>query len=124
MSIKSIAVSALGLFLLGTQAQAADAAKADIQWAGCGITKKAFMAEMAKAYTKKTGVTIKLSGGGATKGIRKAAAGDIDIGGACRVSLESHKLERDAHQTPVAWDALVALTSVDNPVDNISLENL
>ena len=122
--IKSIVVSTLGMFLLSTQAHAADAAKADIQWAGCGITKKAFMAEMAKAYTKKTGVTIKLSGGGATKGIRKAAAGQIDIGGACRVSLETHKLERDAHQTPVAWDALVAITSKDNPVNNISLENL
>ena len=121
--IKSIVVSTLGMFLLSTQAHAAEA-KADIQWAGCGITKKAFMAEMAKAYTKKTGVTIKLSGGGATKGIRKAAAGQIDIGGACRVSLETHKLERDAHQTPVAWDALVAITSKDNPVDNISLENL
>jgi phosphate transport system substrate-binding protein len=125
MNIKSIAISALGVFLFGTQAYAADAAKAaDIQWAGCGITKKAFMAEMAKAYTKKTGITIKLSGGGATKGIRKAAAGDIDIGGACRVSLESHPKERNAHQTPVAWDALVVITSMDNPVDNISIENL
>ena len=121
MNIKSIAISAFGMFLLGTQAHAAEA---DIQWAGCGITKKAFMAEMAKAYTKKTGVTIKLSGGGATKGIRKAAAGEIDIGGACRVSLETHAKERNAHQTPVAWDALVVITSQDNKVDNISLENL
>ena len=37
-----------------------------IQWAGCGITKKAFMAELAKAYTAKTGINVKLSGGGAS----------------------------------------------------------
>lgn len=124
MNIKFVVTSVLGLFLLGTHVQAAEEAKADLQWAGCGITKTAFMAEMAKAYTKKTGITIKLSGGGATKGIRQAAAGSIDIGGACRVSLENHPEERNAHQTPVAWDALVVITSTDNPVDNISLDSL
>ena len=44
-----------------------------LKWAGCGISKKAFMSEMSKAYTKKTGVKVDLSGGGATKGIRNAA---------------------------------------------------
>ena len=98
--------------------------KETLTWAGCGITKKAFMSELAKAYTKKTGVEIKLSGGGATKGIRNAAKGTIHIGGACRVSLEQHKEERNAFQIPVAWDALVAFVHKDNPVDNISYENL
>lgn len=95
-----------------------------IQWAGCGISKKAFMTELAKAYTKKTGIKVKLSGGGATKGIRNAAKGTIDIGGACRVSLERHKEERDAFQIPVAWDALVAFVHKDNPVDNVSFKQL
>lgn len=95
-----------------------------LTWAGCGISKKAFMAELAKAYTKKTGVKVKLSGGGATKGIRDAASGTIDIGGACRVSLEKIKEERNAFQIPVAWDALVAFVHKDNPVDNITYEQL
>ena len=95
-----------------------------LQWAGCGITKKAFMAELSKAYTKKTGVQVKLSGGGATKGIRAAAKGAIDIGGACRVSLERNAEERDAFQIPVAWDALVAFVHEDNPVDNITFAQL
>ena len=82
------------------------------------------MSEMAKAYEKKTGIKIKLSGGGATKGIRKAAAGQIDIGGACRVSLESHKAERNAHQIPVAWDALVVIAHKDNPVKNIKFDQI
>lgn len=95
-----------------------------LQWAGCGITKKAFMKEVAKAYTKKTGIEVKLSGGGATKGIRNAAKGAIHIGGACRVSLERHAEERDAFQIPVAWDALVAFVHKKNPVDNISFSQL
>ena len=95
-----------------------------IQWAGCGITKKAFMAELAKAYTTKTGIKVKLSGGGATKGIRNTAKGTIHIGGACRVSLEKHAEERNAFQIPVAWDALVPFVHLDNPVTNISFKQL
>ena len=95
-----------------------------LEWSGCGITKKAFMAELGKAYTKKTGIQVKVSGGGATKGIRNAANGSIHIGGACRVSLENHPEERDAFQIPVAWDALVAFVHKDNPVDNITFSQL
>ena len=95
-----------------------------LQWAGCGISKKAFMTELSKAYTKKTGIKVKLSGGGATKGIRSAAKGTIHIGGACRVSLERHPEERDAFQIPVAWDALVAFVHKDNPVSNVSFKQL
>ena len=95
-----------------------------LHWAGCGISKKAFMKEMAKAYTKKTGVQVKLSGGGATKGIRNAANGSIDIGGACRISIYKDKLERNAYQIPVAWDALVVFVNKKNPVSNITFQQL
>jgi len=82
------------------------------------------MAELAKAYEKKTGVKVNLSGGGATKGIRNAAKGSIDIGGACRVSMERHPEERDAYQIPVAWDALAVIVNKNNPVKSISFEQL
>ena len=118
---KYLSVLVLGIFLVNIQAVSA---AETIQWAGCGISKKAFMTELSKAYTKKTGINIKLSGGGATKGIRKAAAGTIHIGGACRVSLNQLPEERDAFQIPVAWDALVAFVHKDNPVDNITFKQL
>ena len=95
-----------------------------IMWAGCGITKKAFMAELAKAYEKKTGIKVNLAGGGATKGIRKAAKGEIDIGGACRPVIDNHPEERGAYQIPVAWDALVVIVHPDNPVSSISSQQL
>lgn len=93
-------------------------------WGGCGITKHAFMAELAKAYEKKTGVKVNLQGGGATKGIRDATAGSIDIGGACRTTLEGHEAERNAYQVPVAWDALAVIVHKDNPVNNITFRQL
>lgn len=95
-----------------------------IMWAGCGITKLAFMAELAKAYEKKTGIKVNLQGGGATKGIRSAAKGEIDIGGACRPAIESHPEERGAYQIPVAWDALVVIVHPNNPVKTISSAQL
>ncbi len=45
-----------------------------LSWAGCGISKSAFMGEMAAAYEKKTGIKIDLIGGGATKGIRQVSS--------------------------------------------------
>ena len=119
---KYLLVLILGMFFVNVQT--VSAAEEALQWAGCGITKKAFMKELAKAYTKKTGIKVKLSGGGATKGIRNAAKGAIHIGGACRVSLERHPEERDAFQIPVAWDALVAFVNKKNPVDSISFRQL
>lgn len=99
-----------------------------LTWTGCGITNKAFMAEIATAYEEKTGIKITLSGGGATKGIRAASAGTSDMGGTCRHWLgginNKHPQEKDAVLIQVAWDALVVITNPDNPVSNISLDNL
>lgn len=117
-----LSIGVIGALVMSMQQVAA--AEKTLTWAGCGISKKAFMAELAKAYTKKTGIKIKLSGGGATKGIRDAASGTINIGGACRVSLDKLDVERNAFQIPVAWDALVAFVHKDNPVDNITYEQL
>lgn len=103
---------------------AAPAGDDTLVWAGCGITKKAFMKELAAAYENKTGIHIDLKGGGATKGIRNAANGSIHIGGACRVSMEKNALEKNAEQVPVAWDALAVIVNKNNPVDNITFQQL
>jgi len=100
------------------------ASETSLVWAGCGISKKAFMAELAKAYEKKTGIHIALNGGGATKGIRDAAAGKIDIGGACRSIIERDAQERNAYEVPVAWDALAVIVNPKNPVQSVSFKQL
>ena len=113
----------LPVLLLSSYALA-DANDNNLVWAGCGITKHAFMAELAKAYEKKTGTKVNLQGGGATKGIRNAANGSIDIGGACRPIIESHAEERTAYQVPVAWDALAVIVHPKNPVTTITVREL
>lgn len=101
-----------------------------LTWAGCGISKKAFMKELSIAFEKKTGVKIDLKGGGATRGIREVASRKRDLGGSCRYTLENPKtlttdpLERRVKMDPVAWDALVVLVHKSNPVNDISKEDI
>jgi phosphate transport system substrate-binding protein len=92
-----------------------------LSWAGCGITKKSFMKELAAAYTSKTGIKINLQGGGATRGIRDTVTNKLDIGGSCRMTLPGYeKSEFHASLHPIAWDALVAITHKSNSVKNLT----
>lgn len=110
---------------IGTAVASDSASKTDLIWRGCGITKVAFMAEAAAAYKKKTGKVISITGGGATLGIRTTAAGRTDIGGSCRpVKPDISDLEKGVYMTHVGWDALVVMVHPDNPVKNLSVEQL
>lgn len=100
-----------------------------LHWAGCGITKHAFMEEIVSAFAEETGIEIDLIGGGATKGIRGVSNETIDVGGSCRHRLQTlggiiHSEERNARLVHVAWDAIVPITHKGNPIHNVSIENL
>ena len=99
--------------------------KNTLHWAGCGITKKAFMSELASAYEAKTQVKIILEGGGATNGIRGVAGLTVDMGGTCRMTLpETDATELHAALHPVAWDALAIISHKSNPVGNLSVDQI
>ncbi|MDH5414572.1 MAG: substrate-binding domain-containing protein, partial [Flavobacteriaceae bacterium] len=91
----------------------------DLHWTGCGISKKAFIHEISNEYKKLTGITIKITGGGATKGIRNTASNQADIGGSCRHILP-HPEEKNLQMHHVAWDALVIVTHPRNKVKTLS----
>ena len=96
-----------------------------IRWAGCGITKKAFMADLAKGYEKKTGIKVLLEGGGATRGIRDTSALKLDMGGSCRMSLpETDRSELYASLHPVAWDALAIIVHKSNPIKSLTTQQI
>lgn len=93
-----------------------------MNWAGCGISKLAFMGELSKVYEKKTGIKITLQGGGATAGIRDVTNGKVNIGSSCRANLENAAEERNAYQVPIAWDAIVFIVHPDNPVTSLTTQ--
>ncbi|MFA7593795.1 MAG: phosphate ABC transporter substrate-binding protein [Thiohalobacteraceae bacterium] len=107
-----------------THANTDDTPSVTLTWVGCGISKKAYMDEAAALYAQKTGVKIAIDGGGATKGIRQVSGGEADIGGTCRFTLPNNAEEKDTTLVPVAWDALVVIAHPDNPVSNLTLDQV
>ena len=93
-----------------------------LNWVGCGISKKAYLTDLAAAFEKENSdIHINIQGGGATKGIRQVMSGEADLGGSCRYNLPDDPREAGVGLEPVAWDALVVITHKDNPVDSLSL---
>lgn len=109
----------LSLVSIGTSSAAEP-----LNWVGCGISKKAYVTDLAKAFQARYDTKINIKGGGATKGIRDVSALGADIGGSCRPLLYRAKEERHSKLAPVGWDALVAIVHPDNPIDDISIEKL
>jgi len=122
MRLLRLSPAVIAIFVLSLLAHSVQAAA--LNWVGCGITRNAFMADLAEAYRQKTGTIIDIAGGGATKGIRSIASNSADIGGACRFTLERNREERGVKMVPVAWDALVVITHKSNPIDSITLQQL
>ena len=92
-----------------------------LNWVGCGISKKAYVTDLALAFEQKTNIKINIQGGGATKGIRHVVSGEADLGGSCRYHLPEDPREAGAGFEPVAWDALAIITHKDNPVVGLSM---
>lgn len=109
--------------LFATVAHAAQAAQ-ELNWVGCGISKKAYVTSLAKLFEERTGIHINIQGGGATKGIRQVVSQEADLGGSCRYQLPNDPREAGVGLEPVAWDALVIIVNKENPVDDISLQDV
>lgn len=96
----------------------------ELNWVGCGISKKAYVTSLAQLFEKETGIHINIQGGGATKGIRQVVSHEADLGGSCRYHLPDDPREAGVGLEPVAWDALVIIVNKENPVSDISLEDV
>jgi phosphate transport system substrate-binding protein len=96
-----------------------------LNWAGCGITKKAFMSDLAIAYEKKTGIKIEIEGGGDSKGIQRISKKEVDFAGTCRFRVEQDNISSSLIDfNPVAWDALTVVVHKSNPVESLTLKQL
>jgi len=126
ITLKSLIQYHLQLLLLiaGLGLVAPAAADEDLHWAGCDIAKQAFMAELAATYELLYGTRIIMDSGGDREGFRRISDNSAHIGGACRPKNTSAELEKNARANPIAWDALVVMVHPDNPVNNITLDQI
>lgn len=82
------------------------------------------MTDLAQEYMKDTGIEIELQGGGATRGIHEVASGSADIGGSCRYHIPYDRAENKQGFEPVAWDALAVIVHKENPISNITSQQI
>ncbi|MCD4819247.1 MAG: substrate-binding domain-containing protein [Candidatus Cloacimonetes bacterium] len=99
-------------------------AQTTLEWSGCEIVQSVCMGELRNEFIKDNPeYQINCIGNGDIIGIREAISGITDFGGSCRHKLDILE-ERNAKIIPFAWDAIVVIVSKDNPLKNISSEQL
>jgi phosphate transport system substrate-binding protein len=93
-------------------------------WRGDRATERAFVADLVKQYeTAKLG-KVTMQPFSTISGIDAVHDGSADIAGSARPAMPGRVEEDGMTFYPIAWEALVPITSPKNPVDNVSLKQL
>jgi len=87
-------------------------------------TSRSLVNEIAEAYEDAGRGRIEVQPFNTISGIDAALNGSADIAASARPGFPGRAQEAGLTFTPVAWDALVLITSPDNPVGNITLKQL
>lgn len=95
-----------------------------IIWRGDLATSRAFVADLAKEFEKQKKGRIELQPFSTISGIDAVSRGTADVAGSARPATEKRSEENGITFHPIAWDAVVVITSPKNPVSNINLKQL
>ena len=95
-----------------------------LSYAGDLASTRAFMADLATLYQARGRGEISVELVTATDALVQAASGEVDMGGSARPARSTDRQERRAAMYPIVWDALVLVVNRDNPILNISLQQL
>ncbi|HJU25931.1 MAG TPA: substrate-binding domain-containing protein, partial [Rhodanobacteraceae bacterium] len=87
-------------------------------------TSRALVDDIAEVYEDAGRGRIEVQPFNTISGIDAALNGSADIAASARPGFPGRAQESGLTFTPVAWDALVIITSPDNPVSNITLKQL
>ena len=91
----------------------------------CGVVRVAFMKELSIAFMKKYKVPIAMNKKGGDIGTIGAIYNkNAQLGVGCRVLNNEDEIEKTMKYIQVAWGALAFLVNKDNPIDNITLEQV
>jgi phosphate transport system substrate-binding protein len=95
-----------------------------IIWRGDHNTARAFMKDMAADYEKGKQGRVALTPFSTISGLDAVNDGTADIAGSSRPPMPDRAEEKGTNFYPVAWDALVMITSPKNPVSNVTLKQI
>jgi phosphate transport system substrate-binding protein len=95
-----------------------------LTWRGDQTTARAFMKDLAKEYETSKQGRFTLQPFSTISGLDAVHEGTVDIAGSARPPMPGRSEEVNTNFYPVAWDALVMVTSPKNPVGNVTLKQL
>jgi phosphate transport system substrate-binding protein len=99
-------------------------ARAQLAYSGDVAATKAFMADLAALYELRGKGSFTTEISSSTEAIKRAATGEIDLGGASRTASTTDRQERRVAVFPIVWDALVVIVNPETPISNLSLQQL
>ncbi len=113
------------LAMLCTSAGAAETTpEKALSWRGDVTTARSLMHDLARAWHKSGHLAMDVEPFSTIAGIDAVVSGNVDIAGSVRPAFPARDTEDDLVFHPVAWDALVMIVHADNPVRDISLNQL
>ncbi|MBS0581532.1 MAG: substrate-binding domain-containing protein [Proteobacteria bacterium] len=95
-----------------------------IVWRGDRATERAFVADLAKQYELSRLGKVTLQPFSTISGIDAVNSGTADVAGSARPAMPGRAEETNLTFYPVAWGAMVPITSPKNPADSITLKQL
>ncbi len=99
------------------------AAEETLRYAGATTLQRYFMPEASRAFSAETGVRMTIDGGNTDPGIKALLAGNVDLAGAGRHLTAAEKAQGLVEHF-LGWDILAIVVAKDNPVANLSHEQL
>ena len=106
------------------KAKAAAPAMPSLTWRGDHCTARAFMKDFAHEYEASHQGRVALQPFSTVSGLDAINDGSADLAGSARPPMPGRSEEANTNFYPVAWDALVMITSPKNPVSNVTLKQL
>lgn len=94
-----------------------------LRYAGATTLQRFYMPEVARVFRNDTAITINIEGGNTGPGIAALLKGEVDMAGAGRLLTEEEKSQGLVEHF-LGWDVLSILVNKDNPVDDLSMEQL
>ncbi len=88
------------------------------------VANRAYMYDLSTLYSRQQNIAINQTISTATEAIAAVSEGRVDMASISRNLRQGDSVERMATAIPVAWDALTVIVHPDNPINNISLEQL
>ncbi|GLQ47954.1 hypothetical protein GCM10007862_30050 [Dyella lipolytica] len=123
MSVRITRLLSIALIGAGLSTVAFAAAQSSLVWRGDAVTANGVVKGMAQAWQSTGHGRVEVQQFNTASGLDAVSSGAADIAGSARDSSGSAQ-DSGLTFTPVAWDALVLITSPSNPVSSLTLKQV